>query len=377
MEYLEEIDQRQEEVRTALAGRGWGGGVVTSQQNFTYLTGLRFDALVSSAARSLACVVPVEGPLHLIVPEFVSGEVGEVLPDVVVTAYDPPREAIDETLGRIIAAIPKGPVGWETGPESRAGVTLGSADAVRAATGRDGIEDLSGLLWEIRMRKSPAEIAAIAKASRAGSLAFEATYANGIVGRSEREIARRLALSALENGAERVEWVASTSGAGSYHRFVSAPRERIVEPGDLFWADVGLTSGGYWTDFCRAATAGPVSGERASLQASVVEATAVGVARCRPGMRVSDVAAAIRRKMADLGVEGLDYGRLGHGIGLSSTEPPSIAEWDPTILAAGMVVTIEPAVSHPTGIYCAEQVVVVTDGEPVVLTTASSLLTPT
>lgn len=377
MVHLEEIQRRQEEVRTALLGRGWSGAVVTSQQNFAYLTGLRFDALMSSAARSFAVILSVDGPVTLVVPEFVSAEAAQHLPGAVIVGYDPPRDAIDESLRRGIATIPRGPVGWETGPESRAGVTLDSADAVRRETGGEGIEDVSGLLWEVRMRKSPTEIAAITRASRAGSLAFEALFANSIVGRSESEIARHLAVYALENGADRVEWVAATSGAGSYHRFVSAPRDRIVEPGDLFWADIGLTCDGYWTDFCRAAVAGPVSGERASLQARIVEATDVGVDRCRPGMRVSDVAAAIRRQMAHLGVDGLDYGRLGHGIGLSSTEPPSIAEWDPTILAEGMVVTIEPAISHHTGIYCAEQVVVVTRDEPEVVTTASSLLTAT
>lgn len=377
MDFTADIQGRQEAVRAALAHRGWSGAVVTSKQNFIYLTGLRFDALMSSAARSLVCIVPVDGPVQLIVPEFVSAEAGETLPDAVIVGYDPPREAIDESLVRSIATIGPGPVGWETGPESRAGVTLDSADNVRGSMMRDGTEDISGLLWELRMRKSPTEIAAISRASRAGSLAFEALFAHGVEGRSERELARNLAMLALENGADRAEWVACTSGAGSYHRFVSAPRDRIVEPGDLFWADLGLTCGEYWTDFCRAAVAGPVSGERASLQATVVEATAVGVDRCRPGTPVTEVAAAIRRRMADLGADALDYGRLGHGIGLSSTEPPSIATWDPTILAAGMVVTIEPAISHPSGIYCAEQVVAVTDGEPKVLTTAPSLLTAT
>jgi Xaa-Pro dipeptidase len=87
------------------------------------------------------------------------------------------------------------------------------------------------------------------------------------------------------------------------------------------------------------------------------------------------VAAAVRQRAGELGIDLLGYGRLGHGIGLSSTEPPSVAEWDPTILAAGMVLTIEPALSHPSGIYCAEQVVLVTDGAPEILTTAPSELT--
>lgn len=375
MDLAQELVRRQDTVRTALTDRGWSCAVVTSEQNFIYLTGLRFDALSSSAARSLVCIVQTEGPLQLIIPDFLSVEAAESLPDAVITGYDPPREPIDEPLVRSLRSMPPGAVGWETGSESRTGLPLASADHVRTAVEDRGVEDISALLWETRMHKSSVELAAIATASRAGSLAFEAVFAEGVAGRSEREIARALARNALENGADRAEWVACTSGAGSYHRFVAAPRDRIVEAGDLFWADIGLTYSGYWTDFCRAAVAGPVSSERSWLQGTIIEATAVGVDRCRPGTPVSEVADAIRRRMAELGVDALDYGRLGHGIGLSSTEPPSIAEWDPTILAADMVVTIEPAISDPSGLYCAEQVVVVTDGEPEVLTTAPSDLT--
>lgn len=371
----DEIRSRQEVFQAGLAERSLGCALVTSESNFIYLTGLRFDALWSSAARSLACIVPADGPIHLLVPDFVSLDVHGALPDAFVTGYNPPREPIDVALTQSLAAMPAGAVGWETSSESRTGMPLDSTDYVRVAVADRGVEDISALLWSIRMQKSPAEVAAIATASRAGSIAFEAVFAEGVAGRSEREIARELARTALDNGADRAEWIACTSGPGSYHRFVASPRDRIVEPGDLFWADVGLTCGGYWTDFCRAAVAGPVSSERSSLQSIVVEATAVGVDRCRSGTPVSEVAAAIRRRMGEVRGEALDYGRLGHGIGLSSTEPPSVAEWDPTILSAGMVVTIEPAISHPSGLYCAEQVVVVTDGDPEVLTTAPSHVT--
>jgi len=375
MVLADELVRRQDAVRAALTDRGWSCAVVSSDQNFTYLTGLRFDALASSAARSLVCVLPTEGPLRLIIPDFLSREAAESIPDAVITDYDPPRQPVDGPLVLVLSNLPDGPVGWETGPESRMGLPLDSVDCVRGAIGGRDLEDVSGLLWDIRMRKSPPELAAIAAASRAGSLAFEAVFAEGVAGRSEREIARALARSALEGGADRAEWVVCTSGAGSYHRFVSAPRDRRVEPGDLFWADIGLTCNGYWTDFCRAAVAGPVSQERSSLQRSIAEVTAGGVDMCRPGTPVRDVALVIRQRMAELGVDALDYGRLGHGIGLSSTEPPSIAEWDPTILATGMVVTIEPAMTDASGLYCAEQVVVVTGGEPEVLTSAPSYLT--
>ena len=42
-------------------------------------------------------------------------------------------------------------------------------------------------------------------------------------------------------------------------------------------------------------------------------------------------------------------GRLGHGLGLSLTEWPSISAKDTTVLRAGMVLTLEPGVELAPG----------------------------
>ena len=51
-------------------------------------------------------------------------------------------------------------------------------------------------------------------------------------------------------------------------------------------------------------------------------------------------------------------GRMGHGLGLDLTEPPSIAADDATVLEAGMVITLEPSLilpgwaGWPSGSWC-------------------------
>jgi len=59
-----------------------------------------------------------------------------------------------------------------------------------------------------------------------------------------------------------------------------------------------------------------------------------------------------------------------HGIGLVVTELPSLSEEDPTVLAADMVVTIEPGVATEYGTFHIEENVLVTDDGPRVLTLA-------
>ena len=45
----------------------------------------------------------------------------------------------------------------------------------------------------------------------------------------------------------------------------------------------------------------------------------------------------------------LEAGRLGHGLGMQLTEWPSIIPQDQTPLAPGMVLTLEPSVTLPSG----------------------------
>ena len=89
----------------------------------------------------------------------------------------------------------------------------------------------------------------------------------------------------------------------------------------------------------------------------------------RPGIRASDVARAVMAAVEREGLPSLGFGRLGHGIGLTATEPPSIVVGDDTILEAGMAITVEPAAVFDDGLYCAEQVVIVGE-EPRVLSLA-------
>ena len=64
------------------------------------------------------------------------------------------------------------------------------------------------------------------------------------------------------------------------------------------------------------------------------------------------------------GSAGLNVGRLGHGLGMQLTEPPSNMPGDDTPLVPGMVITIEPGMEYAPGkmIVHEENVVITEDG---------------
>lgn len=365
----QECRERVQRLQSLLTEMGAVAAVLSSEANFIYFTGLRFDPLWSSATRSLIAVVPADGVMTLILPGFISEEAASQCSDAVVISYQVPPESVVVHLLNALSELPVGPVGFEMGVESRIGFTVAEWQLIEAQ--QDGnIVDVQASVWSLRLRKSQSELDALRGAAVAAAEGFARAFAGPLNGLSEAEIAGALAVGAIGGGGDRVGWIGLTSGRGSYGRFVSAPRSRRVEHGDMVWADVGVQLRGYWTDYCRAAVVGPISDERAFLQEAVVTATQAGIDLVRPGVSVAQIARTVREHAADSGTPLIGYGRLGHGIGLGATEPPSIAEWDETVLAPGMVITIEPALKHASGLYCTEQVVAVTEDGHEVLSTA-------
>src|SRR4029077_19370466 len=95
---------------------------------------------------------------------------------------------------------------------------------------------------------------------------------------------------------------------------------------------------GYFCDFDRNFALGRASAEIHDAHARVFDATEAGLSAVRPGRTAAEVWAAMASVLDPGGRADTPVGRMGHGLGLDLTEPPSIAPGDDTILEAGMVV---------------------------------------
>jgi Xaa-Pro aminopeptidase len=128
----------------------------------------------------------------------------------------------------------------------------------------------------------------------------------------------------------------------------------------MVWLDVSAVIDGYRADYDRTAVLGGPTAEQERLQAIVHDATQAGIAAIQPGAPVAGVMDAVNASLSAAGFAPRDSGRIGHGLGLQSTEPPDVSLTDPTILAPGMVITVEPALIYDHGIYQTEQNIAVT-----------------
>src|SRR5207249_7003212 len=120
-------------------------------------------------------------------------------------------------------------------------------------------------------------------------------------------------------------------------------------------------SRGYWADYVRMAAVGqPTADQRRRYQA-VFRASRAVLAAVRPGVPVAALARLCAEQLASAGEALGSASRIGHGIGLNLTEPPSLNESDPTVLEPGMALAIEPTIVAADGRFVVEENLIVTE----------------
>jgi Xaa-Pro aminopeptidase len=263
-------------------------------------------------------------------------------------------------------------IGAEMGAEMVMDMPMGEFWRLQEALPGAEFVDASALLWELRMIKSEAEVARIARACEITMQAYAKTFASVQVGMTEAEIERLMVFHMLELGGGN-PWVLITSGAGNYDLVSKGGGPRRVEPGDMVWMDGGCTVDGYYSDFGRACVLGGPTPQQVEAQQAIFEITHQAIAMMKPGVPVAEIAARCNTVVKELNLAVTSNiselaGRVGHGLGMAITELPSLSESDPTRLAPGMVVTIEPGVATDYGTFHIEENVLITDSGAQILT---------
>jgi Xaa-Pro aminopeptidase len=154
---------------------------------------------------------------------------------------------------------------------------------------------------------------------------------------------------------------------------MGAPSGRTIAAGDPVLCDLVPRLGAYWGDSSTTPVAGAPSAGFGRLHRTALAALEHGVEHARPGITAGALDAAVRGVIERAGYA--DPIHVGHGIGVTSFEPPRIVPGDPTPLAAGMVLMLEPtAVAPGLGAARLEWMVHVTDGGAEVLSTHGQAL---
>jgi len=208
------------------------------------------------------------------------------------------------------------------------------------------------LLARLRARKDAAEIAAMRKAVDLVETALAHASRCVSPGWREDQIATEVEKALRQLGTHSPFGVHVASGPRSAVPHAETA-DRVLEPGDLVWIDVGASVDGYASDITRTFLLPPEGREteeyatRREIYAVCYRAQAAARQAARPGVRAGDVDAAARRVIEAAGYGEFFTHRTGHGLGLDVHEAPDIAPGSDTVLEPGMVFTIEPGIYVP------------------------------
>ncbi len=232
------------------------------------------------------------------------------------------------------------------------------------------------LVERLRAVKEPEEIAAIRRAAAIADGAFERVISDGLVGRSEREVARALTQEMLARGAEDPSFEAIVA-AGPHGALPHAqPRDVEIRRGELVVIDWGAVVSGYCSDCTRTVAAGDRDGEAQHVYQLVLEAQLAGLDAVRPGAGARAVDGTAREVIEAAG-HGEHFGHgLGHGVGLDIHEAPRLSQRANGELQSGNVVTVEPGIYLPGrfGVRIEDLVVVTPEGCEILTSVSKELL---
>ena len=262
-------------------------------------------------------------------------------------------------------------------PLLRAEGTYGISDSawalhllgLQGALPRTAYRSLTEGLPMMRAVKGPDELARLAAAGAAADAAYGEIVKVRFAGRRETEVAADLARLLRHFGHEQVDFTVVGSGPNGANPHHEAG-DRVIQEGDAVVLDFGGLMFGYGSDTTRTVCVGEPTQQVRDVHEVVRLAQQAGVAAARTGATCEDVDRAARAVITDAGHGEEFIHRTGHGIGVTTHEPPYMVEGEEQPLVPGMCFSVEP------GIYLAgrfgvriEDIVTVTDDGPVRLNT--------
>ncbi len=334
------------------AAAGLNGVIVAPGPDLVWLTGYRPTAITE---RLTMLLLTPDGAPTLLVPALER-------PDAEGSAGAGALQIVDWSDG----TDPYPLAGGLLRPDGRFGMSdstwamhlLGLQHLLPSAT----FQALTQCMPMLRAVKDADELARLALAGEAADSTYEEITQLRFAGRRETEVAADLARLLRGFGHEQVDFTVVGSGPNGANPHHEAG-ERVIQPGDAVVLDFGGLRYGYGSDTTRTVCVGEPSAEIQEVHDVVREAQQAAFEAVRPGVPCQEIDRVARAVITEAGYGEQFIHRTGHGIGVTTHEPPYMVEGEEQPLEPGMCFSIEP------GIYLAgrfgvriEDIVTVVDG---------------
>jgi Xaa-Pro aminopeptidase len=195
----------------------------------------------------------------------------------------------------------------------------------------------------LRAVKDENELGRLATAGAAADRAYTEIVRVSFAGRREADIAADLAALLRQFGHEQVDFTVVGSGPNGANPHHEAG-DRVIRPGDAVVMDFGGLMNGYGSDTTRTVSVGPPDPDLQRVHDIVRSAQQAAFEAVRPGVACQEIDRVARAVIADAGYGEQFIHRTGHGIGVTTHEPPYMVEGEAQPLVPGMCFSIEPGI---------------------------------
>jgi Xaa-Pro dipeptidase len=183
-------------------------------------------------------------------------------------------------------------------------------------------------------------------------------------GRTELDVLNAVEYALKQKGVTEMSFstmVLTGANAASPH---GNPGNTRIQKGDFVLFDLGVVVDRYCSDITRTVAYGDINDKQKEIYDTVLKAQLAAIEASKPGATAAEVDLTARRIIAEAGYGEYFPHRLGHGLGISVHEYPSMTETNQLVIEEGMVYTIEPGIYVPNvaGVRIEDDIYITADG---------------
>lgn len=222
----------------------------------------------------------------------------------------------------------------------------------------------------VRAIKTEGEIVRLKRAANATEEAILHTFRTARVGETEKQLADRMAAQVRRLGAEGTYGLVLAIGENMLHVH-NRPGTSELKRGDLMRVDFGGKFDGYASDIVRMAVVGTPTEQQRRMYGVLRNVHRRTIEKMHPGVPARDLFAFCQRAFAEAGID-FALPHIGHGFSLGGHERPEIQPFEEMCLEPNMTICIEPLIKDEKAAYHIEDLVLVTENEPILLSDMTS-----
>jgi Xaa-Pro dipeptidase len=333
--------------------------VLWDPQNIRYFCGYQSLHWSAKSIQAAVYLLPLDADPLIIVPDFFA--------DVVegYTHLDDVRLIVKPHITKNIRGVPadvagavrqlglgKARIGLESGWQGGMFIPrpLNDIDAFRDSLDGCTFVEAANVIWNCRVIKSPAEVAAIWTATEGLIAAYGEVVSQFELGMNERELSLMLHQAILKHTEECPPPMATSTSRPLLMLDVPSFYDQVtLTIGDWVVFEPMPANKGYWGSCCRVFHIGPFPDECLVKAELVDQAQEEAIKAVRPGIPTRQLIDVIEEVLHEGGI-GSSLDMAGHGVGLTEHEPPMIAPEEEATLEEGMVMAIEVWVADEVGV---------------------------